>query len=131
MKRLGAAVLVSLAAPSLAASPAPRGNPDQGEAIYERCQACHALAYNRTGPMHCGLFGRRAGTVPGFTYSAAMVTSNIIWNEKTLDRFIAAPTKMIPGTAMGYAGISDPLERADLIAWLKRTTASPEACARR
>ncbi len=120
-----------LAALCLAATPVPRGDPDRGEAIYGRCQGCHALAYNRTGPMHCGLFGRRAGTAPGFTYSTAMANSNIVWDAKTLDRFIAAPTEMIPGTAMGYAGISDPQERADLIAWLKRSTALPGGCPRR
>ncbi|HET8731332.1 MAG TPA: cytochrome c family protein [Moraxellaceae bacterium] len=103
-----------------------KGDAIRGKDIYARCGACHALEYDRTGPRHCGLFGRRAGSVPGFSYSAAMRKSNIVWDGKSLDRFIANPTKMMPGTAMGYAGISDPQERADLIAYLKQANASAE-----
>lgn len=101
------------------------GDPKAGEAIYARCMACHSLTYNRTGPMHCGLFGRRAGTVPGFQYSEAMKHSGIVWNEKTLNEFLANPLKRVPGTAMGYAGIPDKKERRDLIAYLKWAGQSP------
>jgi cytochrome c len=118
-------------APRLAVAGHPQaGDPARGESIYGRCQACHALAYDRTGPRHCGLFGRRAGSVPGFAYSPAMAHSKIVWNEKTLDRFLANPTGVIPGTAMGYAGIEDSQERADLIAWLRVATVSPGECSR-
>ena len=103
------------------------GDAKAGEAIYSRCLACHALGYDRTGPHHCGLFGRLAGSVKGFPYSDAMKQSHIVWNEKTLDRFLTNPVKMVPGTAMGYAGIPDPKERADLIAYLKQANKSP-AC---
>ena len=119
-----AAVLI-LSAASTARSEAP--DPQAGEAIYSRCAACHALAYDRTGPRHCGLLGRRAGTVPGFDYSDAMKKSGIVWNEATLDRFLADPLRTVPGTAMGYAGIKDPKERIDLIAYLKEAGRSP-AC---
>jgi cytochrome c len=97
-----------------------------GEAVYARCLACHALAYDRTGPRHCGLFGRRAGSVPGFDYSPAMKRSGIVWNEKTLERFIANPGLTVPGTNMGYAGVKDKKERADLIAYLKQANQTPE-----
>jgi cytochrome c len=96
------------------------GDPTAGEGVYARCLGCHALAYNRTGPMHCGLFGRRAGSVAGFSYSRAMQHSNLLWNRKTLDRFLANPLKVVPGTAMGYAGIADKKERTDLIAYLEQ-----------
>ncbi len=101
-----------------------RGDANAGEAIYARCLACHALAYDRTGPRHCGLFGRRAGSVNGFTYSEAMKRSKVVWGEKTLDRFLANPLQAVPGTAMGYAGVSDRKERADLIAYLEQENAS-------
>lgn len=97
-----------------------------GEGIYARCQACHALGYDRTGPRHCGLFGRRAGSVKGFVYSDAMKHAKIIWDEKTLDLFLANPTKYVPGTAMGYAGVNSKKERSDLIAYLKQANVSPE-----
>lgn len=96
------------------------GDPRAGESIYPRCQACHALSYDRVGPRHCGLLGRRAGSVPGFAYSPAMQRSKLVWNERTLDRFLADPPKAVPGTTMTYAGVPDPRERADLIAWLKQ-----------
>ena len=105
------------------------GDPKAGEAIYSRCAACHALEYDRTGPRHCGLLGRRAGTVPSFDYSEAMQRSKIVWSEATLDRFLADPLRAVPGTAMGYAGVKDPKERADLIAYLKEAGRSP-ACGR-
>lgn len=72
----------------------------RGEQLYTRCMACHALASDRVGPRHCGLFGRRAGSVPGFNYSPAMRNSRIVWNDKTLDRFLAKPLKMVPGSTM-------------------------------
>lgn len=121
-----ALALAAGAVPAAAKHAAVHADPQAGEAIYSRCLACHALAYDRTGPRHCGLFGRRAGSVKGFPYSAAMRRSNIVWGEKTLDRFLAHPLKTVPGTAMGYAGITDPKERADLIAYLEQADASPE-----
>lgn len=128
MRRLAgifAAVALALAGSAAAKAPALQGSPSAGEAIYARCLACHALAYDRTGPRHCGLLGRRAGSVKGFAYSA-MKRSGIVWNEKTLDRFLANPLKAVPGTAMGYAGVADRKERADLIAYLEQANASPE-----
>lgn len=110
----GVVLIVALAA----------GDPAAGEAVYSRCLACHALEYHRTGPKHCGLFGRRAGSAQGFDYSGAMKRSKIVWNEKTLDRFLADPIETVPGTTMTYAGVPEAKERADLIAWLKRESAS-------
>lgn len=61
----------------------------------------------------------------GFAYSEAMQRSNIVWNEKTLDRFLKNPLAAVPGTAMAYAGVTDRKERADLIAYLKQAGNSP------
>ena len=124
-------IVRALALAALAASACAHaaGDAAAGEAIYARCQACHALAYDRTGPRHCGLVGRRAGSVPGFAYSDAMKRSGIVWSARTLDRFLANPTAAVPGTTMGYAGVTDAKERADLIAYLARANAT-EACKR-
>ncbi|MGH8807879.1 MAG: c-type cytochrome [Noviherbaspirillum sp.] len=108
---------------------APPAQVQAGEAVYARCLACHSLAYDRTGPRHCGLFGRLAGSVPGFPYSEAMRRSKIVWNEQTLDRFLATPGKSVPGTTMGYAGIEDKQERSALIAYLRQANDSA-ACRR-
>ena len=107
------------------------GAPDSvhGEQVYARCAACHALAADRVGPHHCGLFGRLAGSVPGFPYSPAMKASGITWNDRTLDRFLAKPLAVIPGTAMTYDGVPDPADRADLIAYLKQAGTTTECAA--
>jgi cytochrome c len=95
------------------------GDPVAGEAVYSRCAGCHSLEVNRTGPKHCDLVGRRAGSVAGFdAYSPAMKKSGLVWNEKALDSFLADPLKTVPGTTMTYAGVPDPKERSDLIAYL-------------
>src|SRR5512134_1434226 len=129
MRRLtpiAAGVFVALAA--LSTTAAVNADAVRGERIYERCAACHSLDRDRTGPKHCGLFGRRAGSLAGFEYSPAMRASGIVWTEKTLDRFLAAPIKTIPGTFMGYAGVDDQGERADLIAYLKAANGSRALC---
>ncbi len=110
------AAAVALVPPATAMPP---GDAARGESVYSRCYACHSLDADRTGPRHCGLFGRRAGSVPGFDYSPAMRTSGIVWDARSLDRFLANPTAVVPGTSMGYAGIADAQERADLIAFLR------------
>ena len=117
---------VALAA--LAAAGAAQGAPDalRGEQVYTRCVACHALAQDRVGPRHCGLLGRRAGSLPGFNYTQAMKNSGLTWDEKTLDLFLKQPMKVVPGTAMTYDGIAEPRDRADLIAYLKQANQTPE-----
>ncbi len=126
----GVLVLGSMAAALGGEKSAPNTAPDalRGEPIYTRCLACHALAYDRVGPRHCGLFGRRAGSVPGFGYSPAMKKSGIVWSDKTLDRFLTKPLKMVPGSTMTYDGVADAKDRADLIAYLKQVNDAP-ACA--
>jgi len=95
---------------------------EKGREIYERCGACHSLERDRVGPRHCGLFGRRAGSVPGFVYSDAMRESRLVWGRKTLDRFLTNPLAVVPGTFMGYAGIPDPKEREQLLDYLDVAT---------
>ncbi len=91
----------------------------RGARVYERCAACHALERDRTGPHHCGLIGRRAGSVAGFAYSPAMRRAGFVWNEKSLDRFLRSPLTAVPGTSMGYDGVKDDDERRDLILFLR------------
>ncbi|MGQ0652525.1 MAG: c-type cytochrome [Betaproteobacteria bacterium] len=104
------------------------GDAARGEQVYARCAACHALAYDRVGPRHCGLLGRRAGSVPGFEYSPAMKRSTLVWNAASLDRFIADPLKTISGTSMTYAGVASPQDRSDLIAYLRAAGSDAAKC---
>jgi cytochrome c len=128
MRNLLAAMAFVMAAtiPSCLAAEPLRGDPSRGQAIYDRCMACHAIERDRTGPRHEGLIGRRVGSVPGFNYSPAMRKAGkagMVWDEATLDKFLENPTKFLPGTRMGYAGVKDAQERADLIAYLKKAGA--------
>jgi cytochrome c len=118
--QLGATL--ALAAAMCQAAP----DPARGEELYARCLGCHALAADRVGPRHCGLLGRRAGSVVGFSYSPAMKKSRLTWNVGTLDRFLASPIKVVPGTSMTYDGVPDPKDRADLIAYLHKASEGAE-----
>ena len=104
------------------------GDVERGREVYERCEACHALARNRTGPKHCGLLGRRAGSLAGFAYSPAMRASGLVWDAATLDRFLADPLGLVPESSMGYDGVKDAGERADLIAFLATARPGMELC---
>ena len=98
------------------------GDPAKGAQVYHRCQGCHSIDRNRIGPMHKGLFGRPAGSVPGFDYSAAMKNSGIVWTAATLDLFLQGPRQMVPGTKMTFVGVPKAQDRADLIAYLEVAT---------
>jgi len=122
----GLAIAVGKAWPDTADTPAV--DLAAGQAAYARCIGCHSPERSRTGPLHCGLLGRAAGSVPGFGYSKAMQESGIVWTRRSLDRFLAAPLRMVPGTTMGFAGIGDVGERRNLVAWLATLDRSSPLC---
>lgn len=110
-------------------SGAPAGDPLRGKDLFVQCSGCHQLQENSsTGPKHCGLIGRPAGSVPGFDYSEAMKTSELTWDEKTLDEFLTMPYAYVTGTKMGFAGIGNATDRADVIAYLRQVGADPALC---
>jgi cytochrome c len=78
------------------------------------------------GPTLKGVFGRKAGSLEDYRYSAAMARSNIVWDRTTMDRFIADPQAYIKGNRMAFSGISDASERDDLIAYLEQIATPPE-----
>ena len=98
----------------------------QGQAIYQaRCFGCHSVDSNRIGPRHANLFGRVAGSVPGFEYSQALRQSNIVWNEATLERWLTDPEAYVPGQDMNVS-VKNPDDRKKLISYLKSLSTGAE-----
>ncbi len=91
-----------------------------GGMAFQQCAECHSPgSADGAGPGLKGVVGRRAGGKAGFAYSPALAKSTLVWDDKTLDAFLANPQKAVPGTSMAYAGDVDAKERADLVAYLK------------
>ncbi|MDE2595288.1 MAG: cytochrome c family protein [Sphingomonadales bacterium] len=90
-------------------------------AIFTQCAACHSTekGKNMVGPSLAGVFGRKAGTVEGYAYSDANKNSGLTWDEATLDEYLTAPMKKVPGTKMTFAGLSDAAARKAVIDYLK------------
>jgi cytochrome c len=89
--------------------------------VFAQCAACHKLdasGKSGIGPNLYRVIGRRSGKLKGFAYSPAMVTANRIWNARSLDVYLAGPAAAMPGNRMPYAGLRNPRDRADLIAYL-------------
>jgi cytochrome c len=92
-----------------------------GKTVFvQQCAACHATTdSNGIGPGLKGIDGRKVGSGANFRYSSAMKEVAYAWDAKTLDAFLAAPSKAIPGSAMPFAGLSDGKQRADVIAYMQ------------
>ena len=104
-----------------------------GQAVFKKCASCHTIdkgGANKVGPNLWGIVERPIASHEGFGYSAALKTfaeANKTWTYDHLSFFIEAPKKHVPGTAMGFAGVKKPDERANLIAWMREQADSPVA----
>lgn len=98
---------------------------ENGEDVFKKCRACHDVgpdARNKVGPVLNGLFGRKAGTIEGFSYSEAnrkAGESGWIWTEDKMVSYLENPRETMPGNKMAFAGLRDEQDRRDLIAYLK------------
>jgi cytochrome c len=98
------------------------GDPLRGKEVFEkRCTGCHAMEQNREGPRLRGVFGRTAGAVPGFTYSPALLKSRIVWNDSSLEQWLADPDTLVPGNNMEFH-VAKSQERRDLIRFLQQAS---------
>jgi cytochrome c len=95
-----------------------------GEKIFAKCAACHSLepGQHLMGPSLHAVLGRHAGRADGFVYSLAMERAKITWTAETLEAFIADPAGYVPGTAMPFAGLKSPEQRAALVCMFQHTT---------
>ena len=101
----------------------PEGDATKGQALFKKfCLQCHSVVASegntKTGPNLAGVVGRVAGTLDGYSYSAANKNSGITWTPENLFAYLESPKKFMPGNKMAYNGMKKPKERADLIAYL-------------
>src|SRR5208282_3013168 len=109
----GAGILVAQVAQT---TPAPE---EVGKDLFgRRCSGCHATDLNKEGPRLRGVYGRQAGSLPGFGYSEALKKTGVIWNDASLDRWLSDPDAMAPDTDMAFR-LADAEERRAVIAYLK------------
>jgi len=106
---------------------AAHADPVRGERVFQRCYACHSVLAgeeNLPGPSLRCVLGRRAGTLPGFRYSSAMIDAGsargLVWTRATLDTFLVDPRGLVPETAMSIPGLPAAEDRRDVIDYLER-----------
>jgi cytochrome c len=114
---IGAALIAVIVVASAARA---EGDAARGAELYDsRCTGCHSLDANRVGPMHRGVYGRKAGSVAEFSYSPAVKNSSVVWADDTLDKWLTNPQNVIPGQRMNFR-VNTAEDRADIIAFLKK-----------
>jgi cytochrome c len=114
-------VALGLSALVLSGVAAQAGDAAKGKSIFQRCAICHVVAKdggNGLGPNLFGIVGRKAGTAPGFSYSAAMKGSGITWTPDKLTAYVTHPGAVVPGNRMAFAGIGNPDQVSDVVAYL-------------
>ena len=95
-------------------------DPVDGRDLFdEQCTACHSLDTNKYGPKLGGVFGHRAGSAPGYDYSAALRKAGLIWSTDNLNRWLVGPQQFIPGVKMPVR-VPDPIARRDIVAYLQQ-----------
>ncbi|UTW57657.1 cytochrome c family protein [Kordiimonas sp. SCSIO 12603] len=105
------------------------GDAAKGKRVFNRCKACHNLTpakRTRLGPNLDELFGRKAGSAENYKYSKAMLDTDIVWTESTINEWLTKPNAFLPGNKMAFAGIRKEQDRKDLIAFLRQSTAKTE-----
>ncbi|MBS0383916.1 MAG: c-type cytochrome [Proteobacteria bacterium] len=115
---LAGALALALVAPAMASAQ----DAAQGRAVFQaNCAVCHQATSNgrsMIGPNLFGIVGRRAASMAGFAYSAALQHSGITWTNDELLAYVQAPARIVPGNRMPYAGLHNPQQAAALVAYL-------------
>jgi cytochrome c len=111
--------LALLAGSTIAAQAA--GDAKAGADVFKRCAVCHTNdkgGGDGLGPNLFGVYGRKAASRPGFSYSAPLKKSGLVWNDTNLTKWVAGPPRVVPGTKMSFAGLSSKKQQADVVAYL-------------
>jgi cytochrome c len=117
MKRLAFAAALLGAALAGAAMPAAAQDAAKGKTVFEsRCVGCHSLSANRIGPALGTVFGRVAGTNPGFSYSPALKAAGHTWDAEKLEKWLTNPQAFVPGAVMPFR-LGDADERKNVAAY--------------
>jgi cytochrome c2 len=115
-----AAALLAVAA---TAAPASAGSVETGRELFQKqCAVCHAVApeHHKEGPSLAGFYGRRAGTAPFFTAYKSLKGANFVWDDSSLDAWLADPRGFVGGKDTGMTlKVDDPGQRAALIAYMR------------
>ncbi|MFI4948395.1 MAG: c-type cytochrome [Alphaproteobacteria bacterium] len=113
-------IVVLTAVLFLAPKPGAAADAAAGQVIFNRCKICHSLEPGKSivGPSLHGIFGRKAGTADNFTYSEAMKSSGIVWDDGALEKYLHNPGAVVPGNKMAFPGLKDDTQIADLLAYL-------------
>lgn len=126
MRALGGAAIALVMGLSGSVALAQAGDVGRGQRLFnQQCRSCHTIdkgGANSVGPNLHGLFGRKAGTAPGFAFSEPMINSQIVWTDKTLADYCADPRNVVLGTSMVFGGVKQMGPLADLVAYLKQAT---------
>jgi len=113
---------IALALLSLGHGAAAAGDPKRGAQLFGQCAACHSVqpGEHQTGPSLAHILDRKVATVQGFMrYSAPLQRADLKWDESTLDKWLADPAKLVPGTSMTFPGVKATKDRQDIAAYLR------------
>jgi len=116
-----ACLCAAILAAAMSGRPAAAGDPQGGAAVFKACLVCHTneAGKNKIGPTLFGVVGRHSASIADYNYSPAMKQADKVWTEAELDKYLANPKAMVPGTKMTFPGLAEQRQRDDLIAYLK------------
>jgi len=123
-KRIGL-LIAALCAEIILSGPANAQSPVRGRILFLRCASCHDISSGpspKIGPNLKDVVGRRAGSLPGFSYSPALKAQTFVWDPAHLDLWLTSPSALVPGTAMAFAGLPSEADRQAVIAYLQNPT---------
>ena len=100
-------------------TPAHAADATHGEAVFKACAACHNDKPGALGPSLKGVYGRKAGALEDFRYSAAMKRTDLVWDESNLKEYITNPQAKVKGNRMPFSGLQNPSDIDDVVAYLE------------